>query len=406
VEAPLRVSLDRLYGSQRPPEMAQRPSFGQPPTGTYQGYTPYQPSGTDIGAETHLAEQGWTQTKDETTGAEVWRPPAIEGQIYEDNMQNRFIFTGGEWVPMGGESDYWQYANANEQGQEQSLTAGIVNLHNLIKEQIDLINSQQQWLSNDPQDFSQNQQAEAAIAEAEQKIDRYNAMIPEIEAELNTLYQSLQDRIEGGEVITSWQDQYQDILEQIDTNAFINPDTGEFDIEALRNSGNIMASWVADVIEDSSKTGKIGSDFFVEDEEGNMVLAPELQNLQDFYLNNPEMNQQLQRFNRQMAHHALQTGQTLDSGFYSEYVAGEVGRSFATALKQAGWDTMADTLADQLKIAYAAIEQEFQQGVDTLAAQVAEQEAATTGNIISGLIGGLLNSNHGEHNLRTNRRTT
>ena len=215
---------------------------------------------------------------------------------------------------------------------------------------------------------------------------------------------------EGAQLeIQSWQDQMNAMISDLQSGKWTT-DAG-VDIEGMRNSGQPFANWMADVLEESYKTGSIMGDFV--DENGN--LAPELQTMEQ-YFQSPEQERAYNKFSRELAFNALAKGQPLNSGYYSNYVAdivanrsaeiaGQVSdvmmkdiesqytyiaESLKNMLQKAGRDAEAETLATQMATQYKALQQQYQEQADLLAAQIAEEDAARTGDIFTGVLAAIL----------------
>jgi len=210
--------------------------------------------------------------------------------------------------------------------------------------------------------------------------------------------------------ITAWQTQLSDLMGDIQQGNYIKDD-GTIDYDALRNSDNIMGQWFADTLEQSYGTGLIMGDIM--DESGN--LAPELQVMEQ-YFQSPEQEQAYNKFSRELAFNALAKGQTLNSGYYSNYVgdivanrAAEitdqvasllsneiesqykyVANSIKNMLIEAGRDAEAERLTNEMNTNFTAIQQEYQQQIDLLAQAIAEQDAAQTGDIFTGVLAAIL----------------
>lgn len=214
------------------------------------------------------------------------------------------------------------------------------------------------------------------------------------------------------EGLVSWQRQFENLAENLEAGGF-QLDNGTVDIEGLRNSDHPFGGWLATVLDESYKTGRIMGD--IVDEEGN--LAPELTEMTNFFAQNEGFKQDYMEFNRQMASHAIASGKSLNSGYYSDYVADVVSQtafditgqvserimddikkqydyvtnSFVSLLEQARSATEAETFGNALSQAYAGIEEQYRQQAEIIAAQIAETEAAATGQKITGILGFILN---------------
>ncbi|KKL04639.1 hypothetical protein LCGC14_2614060, partial [marine sediment metagenome] len=214
------------------------------------------------------------------------------------------------------------------------------------------------------------------------------------------------------EGLVSWQRQFENLVENLEAGGF-QLDDGTVDIEGLRNSDHPFGGWLSTVLEESYKTGRIMGD--IVDEEGN--LAPELTEMTEYFAQNEGLKQDYMDFNRQMASHAVASGKSLNSGYYSDHVANVISQtafditgqvserimddikkqydyvanSFKSLLEEARSATEAETFGNALSQAYAGIEEQYRQWAETLAASVAETEAAAQGQQITGILTFILN---------------
>ena len=176
----------------------------------------------------------------------------------------------------------------------------------------------------------------------------------------------------------------------------------------------MMSDWLADVLETSFETGLIQSDFF--DAEGNLI--PELENMSLFFESDPQAMENWNRYNKELAMHAIAKGQSIESAYYSEAVAGAVveyaaqvadqatqllanemkmqyeyiASSFQNMLVEAGLQQQSEGFIAAMDRAYAGIQQKYEMGLEELAARISENEAANRGSIFSGIFSFIVNA--------------
>ncbi len=217
---------------------------------------------------------------------------------------------------------------------------------------------------------------------------------------------------------TNWQDQITDFMGTLESGDITyDPDTGTF-VDA---EGNTQTGWVADwmkeVVGQSYETGGISGELFTIDEDGNIVLAEELQTMSDWFENNPDVQQDYMEYNRQLAAHAIASGKSLNSGYYSEAAANAVSNYAAQQTDQIAqvmmedigsqFEYIANSIANMMKDIWkgnqqqmfqeamatqrAALEQQYDQWTQQMAANVAETNAARQGEIITSIFTFIIN---------------
>ena len=92
IKAPMRISLDRMYGGMptAPPGPPTAPTF---PIDVPEDYVPS--AGYDD-YDQYLEDQGWTLRTDDT-GVDFWLPPGERGDVYETSGGITYVYRGGEW---------------------------------------------------------------------------------------------------------------------------------------------------------------------------------------------------------------------------------------------------------------------------------------------------------------------
>jgi hypothetical protein len=160
-------------------------------------------------------------------------------------------------------------------------------------------------------------------------------------------------------------------------------------------------------------TGDIASQFINPD---TGELAPELQEMYDFFEQDSDLARDMADYQRAMAYYASSQGHSINSGYYSEVIGNVISeQSIAIAdqvanvmlkdmedqwryisnsmmfmAKEAGQDIDTAAFNDQMEAEWEALQEEFRQNTDLLSQQAAEQSAATFGDIFSGILSAIL----------------
>ena len=413
---PTRIGLDNMYGQapQALPELGQAPTFTmQPGAGTITqgqygtGYEEYLETSPD-----------WEKIRVEE--ADRWMPTnPVEGQIYDDPSEKRWVFAGGEWkseITHGGRTLEEEYTNwmaeTDEKFRDISLEDFMIYRLYMVDYGLD------EWSK---EDILQTLQMRGITAEAmlsrldiiDQWLRDKAGWSEELLAAQRAKAEGHITGIEGYSVTEDWNVGFQDLLDQINAGDIdYLTDEGMLDTTTLREQG-AMGNWLADMLEESYKTGDIAGDFY--DEEGN--LAPEFQTMMDWFGEMDETTRkQYEDYNRAMARHSIQSGHSINSGYYSEAFANsvatrgmQVSEQFATQmmsemedqynyiaksmeklLKDMGKDEEAIAFADKIKTERDAVIEEMRQQAELLAAQIGETEAARRGQIISSIVTGII----------------
>lgn len=411
VFSPRRISLNNLYGD-------QPVSYAMPTAPSLPTYAMERPAGavtqpqTGIDVQDYLGGAGYEKVTDPLTRQEIYQPPVVEGDTYQDFAGNRYYGYNGEWVKLDYDTETGEYALPGEI--EKEIYAPYYD----TLERADEILRKVENSRRSEERARENDMTWAVpwikLTPEEQEAMGYNRdRVPLVESVRNWLEEyakGLITDLEKPEIeletdVLSWQQNMEDIVTQLSQ--------GDLDIEDLAGSDNPMAGWVQGLVEESYKTGRVMGDFF--DEEGN--LAPELQDMMDFYENNPTYAENWRQWQRALASNALASGRTLNSGYYSDIVANAVSQtaaqttdavmqrmmteigeqydyitdSMANMLREMGMQTDAELFSEQMRLAKESIEQDYEMGLQELAQAIAEANAARAGNIFTGIFGGILN---------------
>jgi hypothetical protein len=221
------------------------------------------------------------------------------------------------------------------------------------------------------------------------------------------------------------QTQMENVLGKIKNEEInVTNDEGSLDTTALREQGE-FGNWMADMLENSYKTGNLESDFYQTDESGNIVrdpdtnqplYVPEMQTMVNYLTNGtPEDQQRWNEYRREMAASALSQGHTMNSGYYQDQVAQNVANraaqagqqvsdyitkeitsqyeyiqnSMANALQEMGYVTDAEGFVSSMRLNYEQIMEKYRQGIEEIRVQVEEQQMARRGDAFGAMIGGL-----------------
>jgi len=399
IKAPMRISLDRMYGGMptAPPGPPTAPTF---PIDVPEDYVPS--AGYDD-YDQYLEDQGWTLRTDDT-GVDFWLPPGERGDVYETSGGITYVYRGGEWrEPLTGEyaTDFVSDADFIEAVRLVGY-GGMEGAEQFIESFITDTPSPESGLKGTIAELKEGMEL-AGIDEKRQK-----EIIRNLKRARDAHWLK-QDPIE------TWQDQLESLMKQFEAGEIEYIDeNGGLDITALRGMGNMMSDWLADVLETSFETGLIQSDFF--DAEGNLI--PELENMSLFFESDPQAMENWNRYNKELAMHAIAKGQSIESAYYSEAVAGAVvgyaaqvadqatqllanemkmqyeyiASSFQNILVEAGLQQQSEGFIAAMDRAYAEIQQKYEMGLEELAARISENEAANRGSIFSGIFSFIVNA--------------
>lgn len=398
VTSPTRLPLGgSMYGGQAlemptvgaggPSPLAPPPDQGIPETGL------------QTGAEDYLGETGqWEQLY--LSGDWRWMPTnAQEGQVYDDQADTRWMMRNGEWIKF----EYLQNVQENPRTLEEWFRADSVLAETgkggnyFPAEGWNTIEEWMQW-------------------RLDGRVNDENRAVLENGLRLKGIDPTTGTELEAD--FTNWQDQITDFMGTLESGDITyDPDTGTF-VDA---EGNTQTGWVADwmkeVVGQSYETGGISGELFTIDEDGNIVLAEELQTMSDWFENNPDVQQDYMEYNRQLAAHAIASGKSLNSGYYSEAAADAVSNYAAQQTDQIAqvmmedigsqFEYIANSIANMMKDIWkgnqqqmfqeamatqrAALEQQYDQWTQQMAANVAETNAARQGEIITSIFTFIIN---------------
>jgi len=399
VSSPMTLPLGQgMYGTQQelpevgagqPTPIAPTPEQGIPETGL------------QTGAEDYLGTEGsgWEQIV--LDGVPQWMPTNVqEGDVYETTDQKRYIWRNGEWVGEGQTMPPPSWGNQNLYNQYINSTAG----------------------ADDNVSYTDYLEylRRTAVNQYEQKPDIFGdnpALIQAIDDELALIGQTPEGEVLEPTIV-NWQDQLSTFMESMQGGDLTyDAATGTF-VDAEGNAQDSwMSTWMSEVIGRSHETGGIsGEDFFTIDEDGNITLAEELQTMSDWFDQN-DVNEDYARYNRELAAHAIASGKSLNSGYYSEAAANAVSNYAAQQTDQIAkvmtdditsqfnyiansiLNMMKDIMdvdekqmfADAMRTQQEALEKKYAQQMQQLAMNAAETDAARFGNILSGVITAIIN---------------
>ena len=348
-------------------------------------------------------------------GSQLWFPTnAQQGQQYTDVSDRTWVFWNGNW-----------FKTVYEQGEliiadDQPMVGAAEALTGLapgVADQITDLENELKALGSKPVQRGQFEGDQAYKARLQIWLDER----ARIQGEINDLQ---------GEVVTPVIDtsldtlaNYQDTLNNLVTQ--LNAGEVEFDPltgQMTDSEGNViegaMSTWLSGMLAESYRTGNIAGDLYEIDEDGNLVMNESLQDMLDSFSTMDERTQgEIMEFNRQMAAHAIASGKSLNSGYYSEHVADimaernmQVTGQFSEMIMdemQSQFDFIAQSMGDimrgfmneqelkafneRMATEKAAIEEQMREQSELLAASVAEGDAARTGQIFTAIFSLIIN---------------
>jgi hypothetical protein len=398
ISSPTQISLDNMYGS------SQASSFEIPQV-TVSPYTqqvPQQPSVLDVNDE-YLQGQGWVKKDGQ------WLPgTAEEGQTYEGANGKRYVFSNGEWIP-------WEEAWFGPPTPTIGYGAHGVQtniIYNDVGNMTDVQIEQMRENLDNKLKFHEHLRDSAGFSnmtpQAQQEL--LNS-IEQDKAAIEKFSKYTEDKADYG----SWDTQLTDLVNQIDTGEIgLTDEDGLLNLDALRNSSNVMGDWMADTIEKSYDTGIIMGEFFQRDAEGNIVLSDDMQQIESYYndILDDDMKDQYAEFRRTLARQGLASGQVMGGSAIAEAVTNyqtqvgtQVAEQVTTKLQSemadqydyiaraldkavaAGRENMEEGMFyDQVKLEQEAALAAYEQQMKDLGFQVAETEAARVGDIFNGIL--------------------
>jgi hypothetical protein len=355
-----------------------------------------------FGTVDYLTHQGYVKKIDPVTRMEIYLPPGKEGDVYKTDSDALYEYRGGDW-------QLWQSPLEKSFGLEGGAFEGVEGLTNFYETFMTLVNNPfgAGTIALQGAEGMTEEEFIERLARADNPQDSIDEVIKNIatpEAIAAAQYHLDPEKFIPETTVESWQKQMNDLLAGLDT--------GEYDLENLPED-NIMSDWIRDVAKLSGQTGDILGDFI--DEEGN--LAPELQEMQNWFATHQDNQAEWQQFNRDLAMHAISQGRSVNSGYYSEHVANSVGNyaagiatqateiihkeieaqwkyianSLERLLIDAGRASEAERFIDQMNTEYDAMLQEYNQEIMSLSEAIAQNKAAQFGDIFTGILSGILN---------------
>ena len=419
IKAPMRISLDRMYGGMptAPPGPPTAPTF---PIDIPEDYTPS--AGYDD-YDQYLQDQGWIQVRHPQSQEWILLPePTAEGMVYGD-----WVVQNGEWsLSPGSMPDIPGEANEDLYGDYQNWLSdmgesGVIEVSEWPYEKFLQLMLEDLYRNPDYHPDIEERSA-TLIAELARlgigvniEYPSYGEPPDEMASSTPTItYGPVEEMGGDGLVIQRWQDQLSNLMEQFAAGEIDYLDeNGNLDVTALRGMGNVMSDWLADVLETSYETGIIQSDFY--DEEGNLV--PELESMATFFESTPQALEAWNQYNKRLAMHAISQGQSVESAYYTETTANAVAaygaqiadqvipllqnemkmqydyivNSFKNALDEAAADYNTEDFVNRMNDAYNAIQKQYEMGLEQLAAQISEQQSGVMGSIFSGALSFIVN---------------
>ena len=345
------------------------------------------------------------------------------GQVYEDSNGNRWYLTGykgdfPEWkkIVQNKETGAWEFEDKSQT--MQPFTYEQQSQIDTLNAQIKAINRQLQFKPSTGAQYSGGREWVNPIwAQLE-------GQKAELQKQLNAITQT--SRTIGEAEIFSPVTQMKNVMKGIGAGDIkITNDDGVLDTTDLRAQGG-YGNWMADMLENSYKTGALQTDFYQTDAQGNVVkddnnkpvYVPELQTMINYITNGtPEDQQKWNQYRRDVAGYALAQGQTVNSGYYQDALASDIANraaqastqistmmtkeiesqyeyitnSLGNALVEMGYLTTKEGFAQEMATNYAKINEAYREGIEELAQQVAEAHAARRGDVFAGILGGLTN---------------
>jgi len=434
IKAPMRISLDRMYGGvpQGPPQAPPALQYNIPiPEDTYQptaGYTDY---------DAYLELQGFELYQDPQTGTELWRPAnATEGQVYTAPGGTPLIWEDNQWKLYSESRAAYETGTGGVSFDENYLMQGAITgtahwtYYQAAQYGMGNFGEMYEWArTNMGESRDYGQWAWAMRQELIDVIANVNAAdhvmglsgankeayVQQLTDIANGLLSETQ-RLQNVEPTSeNWQDQLNSLTEQLAAGEIDYLDeNGNLDVTALIESGNIMGKWLADVLTTSFETGLIQSDFY--DEEGNLV--PELESMATYFESDPEAMEQWNRYNKELGMSAIARGQSMESAYYSETAANAVAgygaqaadqvtkilqnemkmqyeyiaNSFKNVLTEMGRESEIEAFNIDMQNAYDEIMQTYDIGIQELADQIADGQSAQAGSIFSGIFSFIVNA--------------
>ncbi len=421
-------------------------------------------TGVQTGAEDYLRDTGDWERHVGSEGQETWLPrTAEEGQWYEDETGQVWFRERGEWQEQETEGVATADITSNLSWATKKISADL----NWLNKYVDMnqtpfgTNHVVRGISNYLNGSATIEELKAlALTDVPGKaewdkiipllevheakvieIKKYADMLgidvdvnrlrndyqygKDIEAQINTRvseegefvnitnFEGLQQNL-----ITGWQENITEFMDSFESGDITyDSDTGTFvDAEGNAQTGWVT-DWMSEVVGKSYETGGISGELFTTDEDGNIVLAEELQTMSDWFENNTDAQQDYMEYNRQLAAHAIASGKSLNSGYYSEAAADAVSNyaaqqtdqiakvmmedigsqfeyianSIANMMKGIWEDNKRNAFLDQMETQRAALEQQYKQWTEQMAANVAETNAARQGEIITAIFTFIIN---------------
>jgi len=451
VRAPSTISLEQMYGGQKPIYQVPQQQAVVPTQALPQPETTTPTTGTTVTPEEAFVESGQWERITDNFGTEFLMPTnVVEGQVYQLES-GTYTKRNGKWYQVNrgwdatGKYQTWVYSEtqpfiseqerANIAGTEYGFidtgtlqsdydklksnyetllaSAGVPNITSLA----DIMPAMERIHENANDEYYGRRDTGKSFEEWR---DEY-VKLKNFYWENKDILEEYEDTLKGMEqtvgvsevgeatITTSWQEQAESFFQDISDVDLID-ENGMLDTTALRDMDNPLGAWYADVLDNSIKTGSLIDDFHVIDESGNLVINPELTNLVDTAL--ADVGDQYDRMAKNMQLAAIQNGHSINDVFYSTKVADfnanvsmqmsqnmsnimmremesgykYIANSLTNALRSIGRTTEAEAFATQMATAWTDSQESYQEKIDQMAEDLAEQKSTANGQIWTTII--------------------
>jgi hypothetical protein len=360
----------------------------------------YTPSVNENAIPTSGGNLNWEATFGNNYEKDVngiwWPKNPTEGQTYTNDAKESYIFTGGKWLRSGE----LPWIPGKMTMEENYLKAQAWNDAHAQPQQ-----TYREWLLNVWKETGAENYPNYQFAKELSNALKAEGITPE-GTQLTPTY------ISGTQ-------QFEDVMKKIDTGEIdITNDDGMLDTTSLREQGD-FGNWMANMLEDSYKTGALQDDFIQTNEDGTVGYTPEIQTMIDYITSGTREDQQRwQQYRRDVAGYALAQGQTVNSGYYQDALASDVANraaqaseqisslmtkeitsqyeyisnSLQNAFREMGLVTDDETFQAAMKTKFEEIMQSYNEQIALLAQQTAEQQAARRGDVFGGILGAMANA--------------
>jgi len=430
VRAPSTISLEQMYGGQKPIYQVPQQQAIVPIQALPQPETTVPTTGTTVTPEETFVESGQWERITDNFGTEFLMPTnVVEGQVYQLES-GTYTKRNGKWYQVNrgwdatGKYQTWVYSETQpfvseheraniagtvygaigmSQGDYEAILAssGVIGATSIADIQKRYQDVTQEW---------QDATLEWLREKDSESLEKLKALNQE-RLRLRDFLDKYGGIGEGGiaTIASSWQEQSESFFQDISDIDLID-ENGMLDTTALRDMDNPLGAWYADVLDNSIKTGSLIDDFHIIDDSGNLVINPELTNLVDTAL--ADVGDQYDRMAKNMQLAAIQNGHSINDVFYSTKVADfnanvsmqisqnmsnimmkemesgykYIANSLTNALRSIGRTTEAEAFATQMATAWTDSQESYQEKIDQMAEDLAEQKSTANGQIWTTII--------------------